>query len=214
MQANYVSCCSRANIGIGDIAKAAEEASKEASSSSSAKSEVNLPYSLKTPIFSRSKWQREHDERSGKSEKGLEALEQTKEAARQAVKDASSKTTAAITKTVINLPGLNYSLGTSLASYLLDLLDSPAYSNLTSDFLENQFNPNTPDRKDIRYFSVAASCKKLPITHPLWLPKLIVDKAQELERLKDKQLGRERPADWQWGNDGLVPVESAKWGEL
>lgn len=147
-------------------------------------------------------------------------MEKTKAAARQAVKDASSaiedakNTTSAITKTVINLPGLNYSLGTSLASYLLDLLDSPAYSNLTSDYLESTFNPNTPNRDDVRYFSVAARCKRLPITHPLWLPKMIVDKAQELERLKDQELGRKRPEGWQWGDDGLVPVESARWGEL
>lgn len=185
---------------------------------------MNLPYSLKTPIFSRSKWQQDQKD-SEKSGEELEALEQTKAAARQAVKDASSamqkdgsssasSKKSAITKTVINLPGINFSLGTSLASYLLDLLDSPAYSNLTSDYLESTFNPNTPNRNDVRYFSIAARAKKLPITHPLWLPKLIVDKAQEMEKIQDAQLGIKRPDDWQWGNDGLVPVESAKWGEL
>lgn len=185
---------------------------------------MNLPYSLKTPIFSRSKWQQsQKDKDDGKSESDREAIEQTKAAARQAVKDASSaisgessksSTKAAITKTVINLPGLNFTLGTSLASYLLDLLDSPAYSNLTSDYLEKIFNPNTPDRDDIKYFSIAARINKLPITHPLWLPKLIVDKAQEWEKAKDVEKNKERPHGWQWGNDGLVPVESARWGEF
>lgn len=177
---------------------------------------------MKTPIFSRSKWQADKDaERSQKNKKEQEdrdAREQTRAAAAQAAVDAKGDSVlskaAAVTKTVINLPGLNFSLGSPLASYLLDFIDSPAYSNLTPDFLENIFNPNTPDRPDIRYFSVAARTNKVSVAHALWLPKLVVDKAQELERSKDAQLGRTRSPDWQWGNDCLVPVESAKWGEL
>lgn len=211
---------SRANIGIGDIAKAAAEASQlPTSSASSSRSETasllddsKLPYSLKTPILSR----KQQEERDAAAAKQAEIKDQdagTKMAEQAGKASSREEKKKALQQSVINFPGLNYSLGTSLASYLLDLLDSPAYGCLTPDYLNNTFNPSTPDRPDVRYFSVAANAPKLAITHPLWLPKLILDKAEELEKHKDQQQGRSRPEDWQWGNDGLVPIYSAKWGE-
>ena len=163
-----------------------------------------LPYSLKTPLLMRKQ-----------QEDAIEKAERSGENSKQSspTSDEVKKKSNTIAQTLLNLPGLNYSLGTSVASYLLDLLDSPAYSNLTPDYLNNTFNPATPDRADVRYFSIAARSPKLGVTHPLWLPKLISDKSEEIERAEDAQNGTDRGKDWQWGNDGLVPVHSAKWGE-
>jgi hypothetical protein len=104
-----------------------------------------------------------------------------------------------------NFPGLPYSLGTALSSYLLSVLDSPAYSNLTPHFLANEFNPNTPDRPDVKYFSVGARIERLGVWHPLWLPKVILDAAES------RRTPPLSPEDR--GNDGLVGIESARWGE-
>ncbi|EJD51017.1 alpha/beta-hydrolase [Auricularia subglabra TFB-10046 SS5] len=89
------------------------------------------------------------------------------------------------------------SLPSSFTTVLLGLIDSPAYSNLTTYFLKNQFNPSTPDLKDVKYFSVAGRITSVSILHPLWLPKLILDAAC---------------APSEGGNDGLVSVRSARWG--
>ncbi|KAH8918385.1 alpha/beta-hydrolase [Atractiella rhizophila] len=97
----------------------------------------------------------------------------------------------------------------TVSSFLLSLLDSPGYSNLIPSYLENTFNPNTPDRQDIKYYSIAARAPKLGMWHPLWLPKLILDSI-ELKRLQN---GENIPMEKR-GNDALVPVESAKWGEF
>jgi len=77
------------------------------------------------------------------------------------------------------------------------MFDSPAYANLTTRYLTNIFNPRTPDDPRVRYFSLAGRTGSLNIWHPLWLPKAILDGAD----------GRE-------GNDGLVSVSSARWGEF
>lgn len=233
----------RANIGIGDLAKAAVEASKQAvegngagGSAASSLAESKLPYSLKQPLLTRKQREEraeaarkaggadgEHAERERQARDDSDALSNAIGSSASSSPSASSSSSpstsreskqAAIQQVVFNLPGLNYSLSTTLASYLLDLLDSPAYSNLTPTFLKGQFNHNNPDVDHVRYFSIAARTPKLSVTHPLWLPKLICDKAEELEQASDKKEGRKRPDGWMWGNDGLVPVESAKWGEL
>jgi len=80
---------------------------------------------------------------------------------------------------------------------LLGTFDSPAYANLTTSYLTKIFNPRTPDDPRVRYFSVAGRTGPLNIWHPLWLPKLILDGADGGE-----------------GNDGLVSVDSARWGEF
>ncbi|KIJ54470.1 hypothetical protein M422DRAFT_24417 [Sphaerobolus stellatus SS14] len=124
-------------------------------------------------------------------------------------------------------------LPSSFTSLVLSLLDSPAYSNLTTTFLRDVFNPSTPDKPDIKYFSLAARTTKMSIWHPLWLPKLIIDAAEEQEAIlaaqgdsgsqgrsssdmtvsyPDVDLGRER--DPSRGNDGLVTISSAKWGNF
>jgi triacylglycerol lipase len=77
------------------------------------------------------------------------------------------------------------------------MFDSPAYANLTTSYLTEIFNPRTPDDPHVRYFSVAGRTGPLNIWHPLWLPKLILDGGDGGE-----------------GNDGLVSVHSARWGEF
>lgn len=89
------------------------------------------------------------------------------------------------------------SLPSSTTTFLLGMFDSPAYANLTTRYLTKIFNPRTPDDPRVRYFSVAGRTGSLNIWHPLWLPKVVLDGAN----------GRE-------GNDGLVSVESARWGEF
>ena len=118
--------------------------------------------------------------------------------------EAKKEVAAAASK----FPGLDYSLGASLSSYLLKLIDSPAYANLTPDFLHRVFNPSTPDVDGTLYFSAAARIAKLGMWHPLWLPKTILDGA-ERNLIASGQLPDD-PA--MRGNDGLVNVDSAKWG--
>ena len=100
---------------------------------------------------------------------------------------------------------------TSLSSTILThimlarTLDTPAYANLTTSFLQNTFNPMTPDAPDVEYFSFGAVIPKpplgeedtgLPIWHPLYLPHKVVTERE----------GRE--------NDGLVSIKSARWGKF
>jgi triacylglycerol lipase len=89
------------------------------------------------------------------------------------------------------------SLPSSFTTYLLGMFDSPAYANLTTTYLTEIFNRRTPDDPHVRYFSVAGRTGPLNVWHPLWLPKLILDGADGGE-----------------GNDGLVSVHSARWGEF
>ncbi|KAI8068665.1 Alpha/Beta hydrolase protein [Gongronella butleri] len=72
-------------------------------------------------------------------------------------------------------------------------LDTPAYANLTTDFCQDYFNPNTPDDPNVAYYSYGSSVV-LPLWAVLGLPN---------------QLIREHEGD----NDGIVSVKSAKWGE-
>ncbi|KAI0292675.1 Alpha/Beta hydrolase protein [Multifurca ochricompacta] len=90
------------------------------------------------------------------------------------------------------------SLPSSFTTFLLGMFDSPAYANLTTSYLTKVFNPRTPDDKRVRYFSVAGRMGAINIWHPLWLPKLVLDSA----------------AQGEGGNDGLVSVQSAQWGEF
>jgi len=129
----------------------------------------------------------------------------------------------------------------SLPTLLLSLIDSPAYSNLTTRFLK-EFNERTRDDPSVKYMSVA--CRKdrsnFGIWHPLWFPKVVVDGVEDHERAEsssssspssshyhsrppsDRSSSSPSPsATWAdlehsslYGNDGLVPVSSARWGEF
>lgn len=73
----------------------------------------------------------------------------------------------------------------------------------------------------------------MSIWHPLWLPKVILDETERKQRLKLKKLWEQHretggigvdgededgiplwAQEREWGNDGLVAVQSAKWGEF
>jgi triacylglycerol lipase len=97
----------------------------------------------------------------------------------------------------------------ALTSYLLNIFDSPAYSNLTTSFLRD-FNPQCPDSPNVKYTSVAGRTRKMSVLHPLWFPKLVLDAAAENGHAEDKGFSG---ADYE-GNDGLVSVSSARWGEF
>ena len=88
--------------------------------------DTKLPYSLKTPLLSR-KQQEERDAAAAKQAKDKTADSGTELAEKAGASTSREEKKAALQRSVINFPGLNYSLGTALASYLLDLLDSPAY---------------------------------------------------------------------------------------
>lgn len=106
----------------------------------------------------------------------------------------------------------------------MGVLDSPAYSNLTTAYLNDIFNPSTPDDPRVKYYSVAGRIDSMSIWHPLWLPKMVLDGFEQKTRAKLVQdweaQGRPKPPNalWeqedQWGNDGLVTVQSARWGEF
>ncbi|SCZ88576.1 BZ3500_MvSof-1268-A1-R1_Chr2-1g04501 [Microbotryum saponariae] len=178
----------RANIGIGtDYDVTSAEAARLAHEDTS----VPLPFSLKSPIL--------HRVTPPQEEEAIKAAEQQEKI------DAAAKTI----KTGLNLAGLPKTLTASLSNYLLDLLDSPAYANLTPNFLREVFNPLTPNRDDIKYYSVASRTDKIPIWHPLWLPKQVLDGAESARLAK----GIHTRPNWV-GNDGLVTIESAQWGEF
>lgn len=113
-----------------------------------------------------------------------------------------------------SLPLSLSSLPSSFTTLLLSLLDSPAYANLSTAYLNNVFNPATPDDPHVKYFSVAGRVSSMNIWHPLWLPKMVLDGYEQRQR-------EHRGEEWQfedggdrWGNDGLVTVKSARWGEF
>ncbi|CAG8583594.1 15170_t:CDS:2 [Acaulospora morrowiae] len=100
----------------------------------------------------------------------------------------------------INLPSINLSSIPQTTSTLLhpvtrsiiQALDTPAYSNLTTDYCTNYFNPNTPNNPSVAYYSYGAAID-IPIWSPLYFPYQII-------KAKDGP------------NDGLVSVKSAQWG--
>ncbi|KAI0312827.1 Alpha/Beta hydrolase protein [Amylostereum chailletii] len=113
-------------------------------------------------------------------------------------------------------------LPSSFTTLLLSMFDSPAYANLTTAYLTTVFNPSTPDDPRVKYFSVGGRLSGMNVWHPLWLPKTVADGAEERDRqrLRDQSLRDDDDAterSWEdpglWGNDGLVTVQSARWGE-
>ncbi|KAI0351390.1 alpha/beta-hydrolase [Trametes cingulata] len=107
------------------------------------------------------------------------------------------------------------SLPSSFTTLLLSLLDSPAYANLTSTYLNTVFNPATPNDPAVKYFSVAGRISNMSIWHPLWLPKMVLDGFEEKERARMRDEGNPiADRESEWGNDGLVTIQSARWGEF
>jgi triacylglycerol lipase len=104
-------------------------------------------------------------------------------------------------------------IGGLFSSYMLGVLDQPAYAMLSTRYMSQVFNPSVPDSPDVAYFSIASRKRSLPIWHPLWLPKTILDAAAESRSAGGETDGSADALGGQLqGNDGLVSVESAKWG--
>ncbi|KAK5158603.1 hypothetical protein LTR04_005206 [Oleoguttula sp. CCFEE 6159] len=71
-------------------------------------------------------------------------------------------------------------------------LETGAFSQLTQKYMTENFNPKTPDREGVRYYSYGAT-----VEPSLW--SMFRQSHRIIERLEGP-------------NDGLVSVESAKWG--
>lgn len=76
---------------------------------------------------------------------------------------------------------------------LIKLVDTEAYSNLSTDYCKNYFNPNTPNDPNVSYYSYGAKA-----SFPSW----------SLLNFPSKWIKEKEGI-----NDGLVSVESAKWGK-
>jgi hypothetical protein len=144
------------------------------------------------------------------------AVKKSAEAAAEAAEQASTPQNAAAAAGKAGAASLGSSLASlpaSLTSFLLSIVDSPAYGNLTTALLSGQFNADTPDDPRVRYFSVAARAPSANVWHPLWLPKLVLDGAEKRARAAAAAARDPRAAvDAEWGNDGLVSVQSGRWG--
>ncbi|CAO1620624.1 unnamed protein product [Jaminaea pallidilutea] len=221
--------------------KQEEEEEKEA---------AKLPYSLKTPLFVRSK-KLEKDgkaaqegssstassgartstvESDGKQASPETAQDQVAEAVQevaQVVDQAKAKMeeTGNDDKTgkrksslelVSPLTRALSSLSGSFSSYMLGVFDQPAYAMLSTRYMSKVFNPSTPNVPGVAYYSIAARTQKIPMWHPLWLPKVILDAAAEARTAGSERdgsaaaLGNAKSQ----GNDGLVSVQSARWGHF
>lgn len=71
-------------------------------------------------------------------------------------------------------------------------LDAPAFANLTTAYCNQILNTSTTNSPDVQYFSYGAATE-IPLLHPLRFPYEIIRRAEG-------------------DNDGLVSVDSARWG--
>ncbi|RIB07495.1 hypothetical protein C2G38_2252594 [Gigaspora rosea] len=92
-----------------------------------------------------------------------------------------------------SIPQTTYTILHPITRALIQAFDTPAYSNLTTDYCVNYFSKSTPNNPSVAYYSYGASTN-VPIWSPLYFPYQII---------KEK----EGP------NDGLVSVKSAQWGK-
>ncbi|KAH6652670.1 putative triacylglycerol lipase [Truncatella angustata] len=73
-------------------------------------------------------------------------------------------------------------------------IETGAFSQLTKKYMTQEFNPKTPDDPSVRYFSYGAMMSRPVLLSPFRTTWQIMQNAEG-------------------ANDGLVSVESAKWGE-
>ncbi|PGG98488.1 hypothetical protein AJ79_08860 [Helicocarpus griseus UAMH5409] len=88
-------------------------------------------------------------------------------------------------------------IGETRVAHIYDALarlkiESGAFRQLTQKYMQEEFNPNTPDIDDVRYFSYGAS-----LTPSMW------SVFRQSHRIIDQEEGP---------NDGIVSVRSSKWG--
>ncbi|WFD01308.1 triacylglycerol lipase [Malassezia yamatoensis] len=139
-----------------------------------------------------------------------EPLLRRKEEVKERIKEDSGKVPgmSALTRALT-------SVSSTLSSYILSIFDQPAYAMLSTKYMTRLFNPRTHDDPNVQYFSIAARTPDVSIFHPLWLPKLILDKAAESDTSGAQYDGSHKNLHGKMrGNDGLVSVGSAEWGEM
>jgi triacylglycerol esterase/lipase EstA (alpha/beta hydrolase family) len=77
---------------------------------------------------------------------------------------------------------------------VMEKIDAPAFANLTTDYCQHTFNPQTPNVKHVVYSSYAAVSEFKHLS-PLYFPHQII-------------------RDREGKNDGLVSLTSAQWGNF
>ncbi|RIB22867.1 hypothetical protein C2G38_2243040 [Gigaspora rosea] len=197
----------RDNIGVGEISQTFEEAAKVVDGALKQMAEKtrghqNLNDSRSSLLESRVQ------EQSLRSPSQAENIVNQKEQLRStivATKTDQSEPSKASNKKSFNmpisfnlpnfhLPNFNLSLPNINSSNIsLSAFDTPAYSNLTTDYCVNYFIKSIPNNPSVAYYSYGASTNVL-IWSPLYFPYQII---------KEK----EGP------NDGLVSIKSAQWGK-
>ncbi|GKT68455.1 triacylglycerol lipase [Colletotrichum tofieldiae] len=73
-------------------------------------------------------------------------------------------------------------------------LGTRAFGQLTQKYMEEEFNPRTPDSDEVRYFSYGACTRRPPLLSPFRQSHRILEEAEG-------------------ANDGLVSVASSRWGK-
>jgi triacylglycerol lipase len=73
-------------------------------------------------------------------------------------------------------------------------METGGFAQLTQKYMAQEFNPNTPDSPDVRYFSYGAMMNRPSLLSPFRQSHKVIEAA-------------EGP------NDGLVSVQSSRWGE-
>lgn len=233
-----------ANVGVGNetIEQAVREArAKQQGGKVDVDPETlagnKVPYTLKTPLFVRPKKEagngdsapataaQAHQPKAHSSAERKDVDSRIEEESRGGEADKSSKESSTSSKGKSKSNGLSFGLGTfasalsslsgSFSAYMLSVFDQPAYAMLSTKYMAAVFNPSTPDVAGVKYYSIAARTRRLAVWHPLWLPKLILDAAAESRTAGGEADGSADAlgGDLQ-GNDGLVSVQSARWGEF
>ncbi|RIA89993.1 Alpha/Beta hydrolase protein [Glomus cerebriforme] len=214
----------RDNIGVGEIAKAVDDAIKRLedqiardNSHEISKNEQSYDNIIPPPPYreKNDNYQRTIKEQDAKNLNNKENQNKTNNHNSSSEKEGTNKKSFNIPIPInlpnISIPNLNfnislqnlninlssipqttYSLLHPVTRSLIQALDTPAYSNLTTDYCVNHFNKNTPNHPSVAYFSYGAATD-IPIWSPLYFPHQIIK-------------AKEGP------NDGLVSVKSAQWG--
>ncbi|KAJ3944811.1 lipase 2 [Colletotrichum fioriniae] len=73
-------------------------------------------------------------------------------------------------------------------------LGTQAFEQLTQRYMEEKFNPATPDSDEVRYFSYGACTDRPPLLSPFRQSHWVIEEAEG-------------------ANDGLVSVASSRWGK-
>ena len=183
------------------------------------------PFSLKTPLFVRRKPDSDAPAKEQKEAAQAASPESTPTESpfSKTVKAGSDSTVSKSKAEKKKLDPMDPSIFTralqnisgSFSNYLLSAVDQPAYAMLSTRYMSEVFNPTTPDHPDVKYYSVAARIRKLPVWHALWLPKLVMDAAAESRTSGSEMDGSADALGGNLqGNDGIVSVRSARWGQF